>query len=144
MPWIHFIEHRELSFGYSELVSCHRIHASKLFSSLQALHTDDPLTWDYVARRELQIQPQPGEEQPATKQARALEMGRKEDRCCAVYEEAVQTLPTGELHQTTVHVEVMVFVNGKRSAHSHDQVAFRNLSGSLQCAWLSNLFFLWW
>ncbi|KAK1331372.1 hypothetical protein QTO34_009325 [Cnephaeus nilssonii] len=67
------------------------IHASKLFSSLQALHTDDPLTWDYVARRELQIQPQPGEEQPATKQARALEMGRKEDRCCAVYEEAVQT-----------------------------------------------------
>lgn len=66
----------------------------EIYDDLQALHTDDPLTWDYVARRELQIQPQPGEEQPATKQARALEMGRKEDRCCAVYEEAVQTLPT--------------------------------------------------
>lgn len=66
----------------------------EIYDDLQALHTDDPLTWDYVARRELQIQSQPGEEQPATKQARALEMGRKEDRCCAVYEEAVQTLPT--------------------------------------------------
>ncbi|XP_036310208.1 U3 small nucleolar RNA-associated protein 6 homolog isoform X1 [Pipistrellus kuhlii] len=66
----------------------------EIYDDLQALHTDDPLTWDYVARRELQIQPQPGEEQPATKRARALEMGRKEDRCCAVYEEAVQTLPT--------------------------------------------------
>ncbi|XP_054565795.1 U3 small nucleolar RNA-associated protein 6 homolog isoform X1 [Eptesicus fuscus] len=66
----------------------------EIYDDLQALHTDDPLTWDYVARRELQIEPQPGEEQPATKQARALEMGRKEDRCCAVYEEAVQTLPT--------------------------------------------------
>lgn len=66
----------------------------EIYDDLQALHTDDPLTWDYVARRELEIQPQPGEEQPATKQARALETGRREERCCAVYEEAVQTLPT--------------------------------------------------
>ncbi|XP_026890247.1 U3 small nucleolar RNA-associated protein 6 homolog isoform X1 [Acinonyx jubatus] len=68
--------------------------ASELLFSLQALHTDDPLTWDYVARRELEIESQPGGEQPATKQARALEVGRKEERCCAVYEEAVTTLPT--------------------------------------------------
>ncbi|XP_044900351.1 U3 small nucleolar RNA-associated protein 6 homolog isoform X1 [Felis catus] len=68
--------------------------ASKLLFSLQALHTDDPLTWDYVARRELEIESQPGGEQPATKQARAVEVGRKEERCCAVYEEAVKTLPT--------------------------------------------------
>lgn len=53
-----------------------------------------------MARRELEIESQP--EQPATKQARAVEVGRKEDRCCAVYEEAVKTLPTGELHQTMV------------------------------------------
>lgn len=66
----------------------------EIYDDLQALHTDDPLTWDYVARRELEIQSQPGEEQPATKQARAEEVGRKEERCCAVYEEAVKTLPT--------------------------------------------------
>ncbi|XP_014938089.1 U3 small nucleolar RNA-associated protein 6 homolog isoform X2 [Acinonyx jubatus] len=66
----------------------------EIYDDLQALHTDDPLTWDYVARRELEIESQPGGEQPATKQARALEVGRKEERCCAVYEEAVTTLPT--------------------------------------------------
>ncbi|XP_027482213.1 U3 small nucleolar RNA-associated protein 6 homolog isoform X3 [Zalophus californianus] len=67
---------------------------SKPLCSLQALHTDDPLTWDYVARRELAMETQPAGEQPATKQARAVEVGRKEERCCAVYEEAVKTLPT--------------------------------------------------
>lgn len=46
------------------------------------------------------MESQPAGEQPATKQARAVEVGRKEERCCAVYEEAVKTLPTGELHQT--------------------------------------------
>lgn len=66
----------------------------EIYDDLQALHTDDPLTWDYVARRELEIQSQPGEEQPAAKQARAVEAGRKEERCCAVYEEAVKSLPT--------------------------------------------------
>lgn len=81
---------------------CHRANASKLLFSLQALHTDDPLTWDYVARRELEVESQPAGEQPATKQARAVELGRKEERCCAVYEEAVKTLPTGDLHQTSV------------------------------------------
>lgn len=48
------------------------------------------------------MESQPEGEQPATKQARAAEVGRKEDRCCAVYEEAVKTLPTGELPQTSV------------------------------------------
>ncbi|XP_006832357.1 PREDICTED: U3 small nucleolar RNA-associated protein 6 homolog [Chrysochloris asiatica] len=66
----------------------------EIYDDLQTLHTDDPLTWDYVARRELEIQSQAGEEQPATKQARAAEMCQKEERCCAVYEEAVKTLPT--------------------------------------------------
>lgn len=66
----------------------------EIYDDLQALHTDDPLTWDYVARRELEVESQPAGEQPATKQARAVELGRKEERCCAVYEEAVKTLPT--------------------------------------------------
>ncbi|KAH0510706.1 U3 small nucleolar RNA-associated protein 6-like protein [Microtus ochrogaster] len=66
----------------------------EIYDDLQALHTDDPLTWDYVARRELEIESQPGEEQPVSKQAKAVEVGRREERCCAVYEEAVKTLPT--------------------------------------------------
>uniref|UniRef100_A0A9L0TJM1 UTP6 small subunit processome component n=1 Tax=Equus caballus TaxID=9796 RepID=A0A9L0TJM1_HORSE len=66
----------------------------EIYDDLQALHTDDPLTWDYVARRELEIESQSGEEQPTTKQAKAVEVCRKEERCCAVYEEAVKTLPT--------------------------------------------------
>uniref|UniRef100_A0A8C9GC68 UTP6 small subunit processome component n=1 Tax=Piliocolobus tephrosceles TaxID=591936 RepID=A0A8C9GC68_9PRIM len=66
----------------------------EIYDDLQTLHADDPLTWDYVARRELEIESQTGEEQPATKQAKAVEVGRKEERCCAVYEEAVKTLPT--------------------------------------------------
>lgn len=66
----------------------------EIYDDLQALHTDDPLTWDYVARRELETQSQPGEEQPATKRAKAVEVGRREERCYAVYEEAVRTLPT--------------------------------------------------
>ena len=70
-----------------------------VFFSLQALHTDDPLTWDYVARRELEIESQPGEEPPTAKQTKVAEVGRREERCCAVYEEAVKTLRTGELLQ---------------------------------------------
>lgn len=66
----------------------------EIYDDLQTLHTDDPLTWDYVARRELEIESQPGEEQPVSKQAKAVEVGRREERCCAVYEEAVKTLPT--------------------------------------------------
>ncbi|XP_054989731.1 U3 small nucleolar RNA-associated protein 6 homolog [Sorex araneus] len=67
----------------------------EIYDDLQALHTGDPLTWDYVARRELELGAQPEEEQqPVTKQAKAAAVDRKEERCCAVYEEAVQTLPT--------------------------------------------------
>lgn len=66
----------------------------EIYEDLQAAHTDDPHTWDYVARRELQIESQPGGEPPVTKQAKAEEVGRREERCCAVYEEAVKTLPT--------------------------------------------------
>ncbi|KAL6032573.1 hypothetical protein STEG23_036062, partial [Scotinomys teguina] len=66
----------------------------EIYDDLQTLHTDDPFTWDYVARRELEIESHPGEEQPVSKQAKAVEMGRREERCCAVYEEAVKTLPT--------------------------------------------------
>lgn len=117
------------------------VDTNKLLSfSLQTLHTDDPLTWDYVARRELEIHSQPGEAQPATKQAKAVEMGRKEERCCAVYEEAVKTLPTGKLHQTEVwYTEVNVKLKFPfLRSESISEISLQRL----QCACLSKLFFL--
>lgn len=66
----------------------------EIYDDLQTRHTGDPLTWDHVARQELELGAQPKEQQSMTKQARAAEMDRREERCCAVYEEAVQTLPT--------------------------------------------------
>ncbi|XP_036693197.1 U3 small nucleolar RNA-associated protein 6 homolog isoform X2 [Balaenoptera musculus] len=66
----------------------------EIYDDLQALHTDDPLTWDYVARRELETESQPGEEPPTAKQTKVAEVGHREERCCAVYEEAVKTLRT--------------------------------------------------
>ncbi|KAM4815674.1 LOW QUALITY PROTEIN: U3 small nucleolar RNA-associated protein 6 homolog [Thomomys bottae] len=64
----------------------------EIYDDLQTLHTDDPLTWDYVARQELEMTSN-SEEQPTTKQA-SIQLGQREKRCCAVYEEAVKTLPT--------------------------------------------------
>uniref|UniRef100_G1RJT3 U3 small nucleolar RNA-associated protein 6 homolog n=1 Tax=Nomascus leucogenys TaxID=61853 RepID=G1RJT3_NOMLE len=64
----------------------------EIYDDLQALHTER-IPRDYVARQELEIESQT-EEQPTTKQAKAVEVSRKEERCCAVYEEAVKTLPT--------------------------------------------------
>lgn len=64
--------------------------------SLQARYADDPLTWDYMARRELEL----GSLQPTentTKQKKVSEMAQNEERCCAVFDEAVRAVPTGEM-----------------------------------------------
>lgn len=63
--------------------------------SLQSKYADDPLTWDYMARRELELGSLPAA-QPATKQMKVSEMAQREERCCAVFEEAVRAVPTGE------------------------------------------------
>ncbi|EHB02145.1 U3 small nucleolar RNA-associated protein 6-like protein [Heterocephalus glaber] len=65
----------------------------EIYDDLQALHTDDPLTWDYVACRELEVESQP-EAQPPSNQAKTVEVCRREERSCAVYKEAVRTLST--------------------------------------------------
>lgn len=62
---------------------------------LQAEYTNDPLMWDYMARRELEMESLPSKEH-LSKQSKALEMAHKEERCCRVFEEAVTSLPTGE------------------------------------------------
>ncbi|NXK33089.1 UTP6 protein, partial [Piprites chloris] len=64
--------------------------------SLQASYADDPLTWDHMARRELDL----GSLQPTertTKQSKVAETARREERCCAVFDEAVGAVPTEDM-----------------------------------------------
>ncbi|XP_041265486.1 U3 small nucleolar RNA-associated protein 6 homolog [Onychostruthus taczanowskii] len=68
----------------------------EILESLQARYADDPLTWDYMARRELEL----GSLQPTehtTKQKKASEMAQREERCCAVFDEAVRAVPTEDM-----------------------------------------------
>ncbi|XP_024048353.1 U3 small nucleolar RNA-associated protein 6 homolog isoform X3 [Terrapene carolina triunguis] len=65
----------------------------EILENLQAEHADDPLTWDYMARRELEMGSLPSPE-CSSKQMKASEVAQKEERCCAVFEEAVTALPT--------------------------------------------------
>ncbi|XP_022451447.1 U3 small nucleolar RNA-associated protein 6 homolog isoform X2 [Monodon monoceros] len=103
----------------------------EIYDDLQALHTDDPLTWDYVARRELEIESQPGEEPPTTKQTKVAEVGRREERCCAVYEEAVKTLRTEAMCKCYINFCMERFAKKTSSRHLREKrlertmVAFR-------------------
>ncbi|KFQ89220.1 U3 small nucleolar RNA-associated protein 6, partial [Phoenicopterus ruber ruber] len=64
--------------------------------SLQTKYADDPLTWDYMARRELELGSLQSTEH-TTKQMKVSEMTQREERCCAVFEEAVRTVPTEDM-----------------------------------------------
>uniref|UniRef100_A0A665X9D4 UTP6 small subunit processome component n=1 Tax=Echeneis naucrates TaxID=173247 RepID=A0A665X9D4_ECHNA len=59
-------------------------------SSLQTNFTEDSLTWDFMAKRELDA-PGVGEELQTAK-GRASDVNRREERCCQVYEEGVKSL----------------------------------------------------
>ncbi|KAG2461174.1 UTP6 protein, partial [Polypterus senegalus] len=60
---------------------------------LQILYTKDPLTWDFMAKRELEVNSLPSTES-VSKQSKVTDMAQKEERCSAVYEEAVMAVPT--------------------------------------------------
>ncbi|XP_027138784.1 U3 small nucleolar RNA-associated protein 6 homolog [Larimichthys crocea] len=61
-----------------------------VLQDLQANYTGDSLTWDFMARRELEA-PGAGEELQTAK-GRASDISRREERCCQVYEEGVKSL----------------------------------------------------
>ncbi|KAM6345045.1 U3 small nucleolar RNA-associated protein 6 homolog isoform 3-T3 [Alca torda] len=68
----------------------------EILESLQTTFADDPLTWDYMARRELEL----GSLQSTkhtTKQTKVSEMTQREERCSAVFEEAVKAVPTEDM-----------------------------------------------
>lgn len=62
-----------------------------ILQDLQSHHADDSLTWDFMAQRELQVTVTP---ELQTAQGKASDTDRKEDRCCAVYEEGTRNLNT--------------------------------------------------
>lgn len=70
-----------------------------IFFSLQTNYTEDSLTWDFMARRELEA-PGAGEELHSAK-GRASDINRREERCCQVYEEGVKSLKTGRSSENT-------------------------------------------
>uniref|UniRef100_A0A4W5KRB0 UTP6 small subunit processome component n=1 Tax=Hucho hucho TaxID=62062 RepID=A0A4W5KRB0_9TELE len=62
-----------------------------IIQDLQSKYTDDSLTWDFMAKRELEATV--GEELQSAK-GRASDIARREDRCCQVYEEGLNSLNT--------------------------------------------------
>uniref|UniRef100_A0A8C8GWW5 UTP6 small subunit processome component n=1 Tax=Oncorhynchus tshawytscha TaxID=74940 RepID=A0A8C8GWW5_ONCTS len=69
----------------------HTDHAECPVPSLQSKYTDDSLTWDFMAKRELEATV--GEELQTAK-GRASDIARREERCCQVYEEGLKSLNT--------------------------------------------------
>ncbi|NWV47650.1 UTP6 protein, partial [Daphoenositta chrysoptera] len=68
----------------------------EILESLQSRYAEDPLTWDYLARRELELGSLQPTEHP-TKQKKVSEMAQREERCCAVFDEAVRAVPTEDM-----------------------------------------------
>lgn len=98
-----FCSERKVVFGYLE-IKCTSKHTCKRLEghyrcemfSLQTKFADDPLTWDYMARRELELGSLQSTEHSSTKQMKVSEVTQREERCCAVFEEAVGAVPTGQ------------------------------------------------
>uniref|UniRef100_A0A8C2WNE8 UTP6 small subunit processome component n=1 Tax=Cyclopterus lumpus TaxID=8103 RepID=A0A8C2WNE8_CYCLU len=61
-----------------------------ILQDLQTNYTADSLTWDFMAKRELEA-PGAGEELQTAK-GRASDINRREERCCQVYEEGVKSI----------------------------------------------------
>ncbi|NXV73724.1 UTP6 protein, partial [Atlantisia rogersi] len=68
----------------------------EILESLQVKYANDPLTWDYMARRELELG-SPESTEGTTKQRKIAEMTQREERCCAVFEEAVRAVSSEDM-----------------------------------------------
>lgn len=59
---------------------------------------DDSVTWDYVAKRELETGLGAAlETELRSASGKATDVARREERCCQVYEEGLKNLNTGEV-----------------------------------------------
>lgn len=78
------------------------------YRSLQTNYTADSLTWDFMAKRELEASV--AGEELLTARGRAADINRREERCCQVYEEGVKSLNTGRGSNTHVLIWA-IFLN---------------------------------
>ncbi|XP_069511058.1 U3 small nucleolar RNA-associated protein 6 homolog [Ambystoma mexicanum] len=88
----------------------------EILEDLQALHADDPLTWDFMARRELEMDCLPTPEH-VSKPTKAMDLDRKEQRCYVVYETAVHSISTAPMWKCFVTFCLERF---KRKTNSED------------------------
>ncbi|CAG5937845.1 unnamed protein product [Menidia menidia] len=63
-----------------------------ILQDLQENYTEDSLTWNFMAKRQLEA-PGVGEELQTAK-GRASDINRREERCCQVYEEGLKSMNT--------------------------------------------------
>uniref|UniRef100_A0A8D3CCZ1 UTP6 small subunit processome component n=1 Tax=Scophthalmus maximus TaxID=52904 RepID=A0A8D3CCZ1_SCOMX len=76
-----------------------------ILQDLQTNYTEESLTWDFMAKRELEA-PGAGEELQTAK-GRASDINRREERCCQVYEEGVTILN----HRKSLFLDLTFFPN---------------------------------
>uniref|UniRef100_A0A8C7US43 UTP6 small subunit processome component n=1 Tax=Oncorhynchus mykiss TaxID=8022 RepID=A0A8C7US43_ONCMY len=98
-----------------------------IIQDLQSKYTDDSLTWDFMAKRELEATV--GEELQTAK-GRASDIARREERCCQVYEEGLNGLNTGTCtQQTERHTSTPVRThNQQKCTHQHRYVHTTNIN----------------
>ncbi|CAJ0949398.1 unnamed protein product [Ranitomeya imitator] len=65
----------------------------EILADLQTLYAESPLTWDFLARQELSTKLPPSSEH-TSKQMKAQELARQEERCSHVYESALGSVQT--------------------------------------------------
>ncbi|KAM3920056.1 U3 small nucleolar RNA-associated protein 6 homolog isoform 2-T2 [Leptodactylus fuscus] len=73
----------------------------EILADLQSLYTEDPLTWDFLARQELSAKPLQSAEH-TSKQAKAQVLSQQEEQCSRVYETALSTLKTESMWELYV------------------------------------------
>ncbi|NXK95929.1 UTP6 protein, partial [Formicarius rufipectus] len=73
----------------------------EILENLQGSFAGDPLMWDHLARRMPEPgMPEPGMPQPSErrpKQRKVAALACREQRCCAVFDEAVRAVPTEDM-----------------------------------------------
>uniref|UniRef100_A0A8K9UWB8 UTP6 small subunit processome component n=1 Tax=Oncorhynchus mykiss TaxID=8022 RepID=A0A8K9UWB8_ONCMY len=101
-----------------------------IIQDLQSKYTDDSLTWDFMAKRELEATV--GEELQTAK-GRASDIARREERCCQVYEEGLNGLNTGTCtQQTERHTSTPVRThNQQKCTHQHRYVHTTNINAHI-------------
>ncbi|TRY56390.1 hypothetical protein DNTS_034979 [Danionella cerebrum] len=65
-----------------------------ILEDLKTRYNDDCLMWNFMAKRELDA---PGVPELQSAKGRASDIDRREDRCCAVYEEALKSMNTEDM-----------------------------------------------